>query len=124
MIRKAVFVDPNPEMMKATAATGVDRIEIYTEPYAAAFGTPNQARELERVRETARAAVALGMAVNCGHDLDLENTPLLAREVPEIVEASIGHALIADALYVGYPEAVRRYVRACNGETVEAPVTQ
>jgi pyridoxine 5-phosphate synthase len=64
------------------------------------------------------------MAVNCGHDLNLRNTPLLAREVPEIVEASIGHALIADALYVGLAETVRRYVRACRGEAVDAPVTQ
>ena len=64
------------------------------------------------------------MKVNCGHDLNLRNTPLLAREVPEIVEASIGHALIADALYLGLPEAVRRYARVCRGEAVDAPVTQ
>jgi len=64
------------------------------------------------------------MAVNCGHDLNLRNTPLLAREVPEIVEASIGHALIADALYLGLAETVQRYVRACRGEAVDAPVTQ
>ena len=72
----------------------------------------------------ALAAVALGMGVNCGHDLNLRNTPLLAREVPEIVEASIGHALIADALYLGFAETVRRYARVCRGEAVDAPVTQ
>jgi len=123
-IRTAIFVDPNPEMMPAAAATGVDRIEIYTEPYAAAFGTPRFVEELARVTRTAAAAAAHGMAVNCGHDLDLRNTPLLAREVPEIVEASIGHALIADALYLGFPEAVRRYARVCRGEAVDAPTTR
>ncbi len=123
-IRTAIFVDPNPEMMKAAAATGADRIEIYTEPYAAAWGTPALKTELARVRDTARAAVAHGLAVNCGHDLNLRNTPLLAREVPEIVEASIGHALIADALYLGLGETVARYVRACRGEAVDAPLTQ
>jgi len=123
-IRTAVFVDANPEMMAATAATGVDRIEIYTEPYASAWGKPELVRELDRVKRTAKAAVAAGMQVNAGHDLDLRNLPLLAREVPDIVEASIGHALIADALYIGLDEAVRRYVRACRGEAVDAPVTR
>jgi pyridoxine 5-phosphate synthase len=123
-IRTAIFVDPDPERMAAAAATGVDRVEIYTEPYASAWGKPELVRELDRVRATARAATAAGMKVNAGHDLDLRNTPLLAREVPEIVEASIGHALIADALYIGLPEAVRRYARACRGEAVDAPVTK
>jgi len=122
-IRTAVFVDPLPEMMAAVGKTGVDRIEIYTEPYAAAWGKPELKTELERTRATARAAVAAGMKVNCGHDLNLRNTPLLAREVPEIVEASIGHALIADALYIGLAEAVQRYARACRGEAVDAPTT-
>jgi len=123
-VRTAIFVDPNPDMMKAAAATGVERVEIYTEPYASAWGRPELKKELARVKETAQAAVAHGMAVNAGHDLNLRNTPLLAREVPEIVEASIGHALLADALYLGLPETVRRYVRACRGEAVDAPVTQ
>lgn len=123
-IRTAIFVDPAPAMMPAAAATGVDRVEIYTEPYAAAFGTTTFADELGRVRETARAAVACGMAVNAGHDLNLLNTPVLAREVPEIVEASIGHALLADALYLGLAETVRRYVAACRGEDLAAPRTK
>ena len=123
-IRTAIFMDCVPEAMAAAAATGGDRVELYTEPYAASFGTPRFPAELERVKATAQAAVAAGMKVNAGHDLTLRNTPLLARTVPEIVEASIGHALIADALYVGLAEAVRRYVRACNGEAVDAPVTQ
>ncbi len=123
-VRTAIFVDPEPAMMAAAAATGVDRVEIYTEPYAAAFGTPRQAAELARLRATARAAVAAGMGVNAGHDLDLRNLPEVVREVPEIVEVSIGHALIADALYVGFPEAIRRYARSCRGEVVEAPITK
>jgi len=84
-IRTAVFVDPVPDMMPAVAATGVDRIEIYTEPYASAWGTPRLATELDRLQRTARAAVAAGMKVNAGHDLNLRNMPLVAREVPEIV---------------------------------------
>jgi pyridoxine 5-phosphate synthase len=123
-VRVSIFVDANADMMRAAAATGADRVEIYTEPYAAAFGTPRQAAELARVMDTARAAVAAGMGVNAGHDLDLRNLPLLAREVPEIAEASIGHALIADALYLGLAETVRRYVRACRGEAVDAPATR
>lgn len=123
-VRTAIFVDPNPDMMKAAAATGVDRVEIYTEPYASAWGKPELKRELERVKLTAQAAVAHGMQVNAGHDLNLRNTPLLAREVPEIAEASIGHALLVDALYLGIAETVRRYVRACRGEAVDAPITQ
>jgi pyridoxine 5-phosphate synthase len=123
-IRTAAFVDPVPEMMPAVAATGVDRVEIYTEPYASAWGTSRFTGELDRVKRTAAAAVAAGMKVNAGHDLNLRNTPLLARFVPEVVEASIGHALIADALYLGLAEAVQRYVRACRGEAVDAPVTQ
>ncbi len=122
-IRTAVFVDPVPEMMAAVAATGVDRVEIYTEPYASSWGTAKLKDELDRVKRTAAAAVAVGMQVNAGHDLNLRNTPLLARTVPEIVEASIGHALIADALYLGLAETVRRYVRVCRGEAVDAPVT-
>ena len=122
-VRTAIFVDPNPRMMKAAAATGVARVEIYTEPYASAWGTARFLDELDRVKRTAAAATEHGLQVNAGHDLNLRNTPLLAREVPAIVEASIGHALIADALYIGLGEAVRRYVRACRGEAVDAPVT-
>jgi pyridoxine 5-phosphate synthase len=123
-IRTAIFVDPDPSKMEAAAATGADRVEIYTEPYAKAWGTPQLKVELERLRATARAAIAHGMKVNCGHDLDLRNTPLIAREVPELDEASIGHALLADALYLGLAESVQRYARACRGEVVDAPVTQ
>lgn len=123
-IRTSIFMDPNPDQMAAAAGTGADRVEIYTEPYASAWGSARFEAELLRVKHTAQQAVAHGMQVNCGHDLNLRNLPILAREVPELVEASIGHALIADALYLGLPETVRRYVRAGRGEAVDAPITQ
>ena len=122
-IRTSIFVDANAAMMEEAAKTGARRIEIYTGPYAEAQGMPNAEMEFSRVRDTARAAAALGMGVNAGHDLDLRNLPRLAREVAEINEASIGHAIIADALHLGLAEAVRRYVAACRGETAEAPTT-
>ena len=124
-IRTAIFVDASAETMPLAAETGTQRVEIYTEPYAAGFGTPRQETELSRVRDCAREASRAGLGVNAGHDLDLHNLPLLAREVPEILEVSIGHALVADALYLGLDAATRAYVRATRGETVEdIPVTQ
>lgn len=123
-IRVALFVDANPEAGALAAQSGADRVEIYTEPYGAAFGTPRARAELGRVRDTARAASAAGLGVNAGHDLTLANLPLLAREVPEILEVSIGHALVADALYLGLAEAVRRYVAAAAGIDVDSVRTK
>jgi pyridoxine 5-phosphate synthase len=114
-IRVAVFMDAEPETVALASLTGADRIEIYTEPYGAAYGTPLWQRELRRVRESAKRATEAGLGVNAGHDLNLHNLPALAREVPEILEVSIGHALVADALYLGFPETVRRYVAATAG---------
>jgi pyridoxine 5-phosphate synthase len=123
-IRTAIFMDAEPAAMAAAAETGTQRVEIYTEPYAAAWTTPRREAEVARLAATARAAAAAGLGVNAGHDLDLHNTPRIARDLPEILEVSIGHALLSDALYLGLPEAVARYVRACRGEDVEAPVTR
>lgn len=120
-IRTAIFVDPNSAMMEAAQKTGVDRVEIYTEPYAHAFGTEHEQQELERFRDCAREATSLGMGVNAGHDLNLENLPLVAREIPEVLEVSIGHALLTDALYLGMEEALKRYLQAVQGTHVEAP---
>lgn len=122
-IRTSIFMDANAESIEEAAKSGARRIEIYTGPYAEAFGTPTAEAEFERVKDTARAALSCGMGVNAGHDLDLKNLPRLAREVPEIREASIGHALLGDALYLGLTETVRRYLAACRGESVEAPTT-
>ena len=118
-IRTALFMDADPERIVRAAEIGAERVEIYTEPYAAAFGTERGAHELGRVRDCARAATRAGLGVNAGHDLSLVNLPLLAREVPEILEVSIGHALIADALYLGLAEAVRRY--RCAAEGLDVP---
>jgi len=123
-IRVAVFMDPDPERIALAKELGAERVEIYTEPYAAAFGTERGAQELGRVRESARAATRAGLGVNAGHDLTLLNLPPLAREVPEILEVSIGHALIADALYLGLAEAVRRYRRAAEGLDVPSVRTK
>ena len=122
-IRTSIFLDAGTSALEAARATGADRIEIYTEPFARAYGGPDQAAETERVRACAAGARALGLAVNAGHDLDLRNLPHLAREVPQIAEVSIGHALLADALYLGLAEAVSRYVAATRGEDVLAPRT-
>ena len=123
-IRVALFVDPDPDRATLAAATGADRIEIYTEPYGAAFGTPRAPEQLARVRATARTAEAVGLGVNAGHDLSLVNLPTLAREVPQLLEVSIGHALIADALYLGLDETVRRYVAAAAGMDVASVRTK
>ena len=123
-VRTAIFMDPEPAQMALAAATGAARVELYTEPYAAAWSTPRRAEELARLQACARALAAAGLGVNAGHDLDLRNLPRLAREVPEISEASIGHAIVADALYLGLTETIRRYVAACRGEAVEAPTTR
>lgn len=121
--RTAIFMDPVAASMAAAAQTGADRVEIYTEPYASAFGTARQDAELARVTEAATAATENGLGVNAGHDLDLRNTPTLARALPQLAEVSIGHALVADALYLGLHETVRRYLAAVRGEAVEAPAT-
>jgi len=122
-IRSAIFIDPNPELMDLAPATGTQRVEIYTEPYAAAYGTDKQREELDRFKDCARRATAAGIGVNAGHDLNLLNMPIVAREIPELLEVSIGHALLADALYIGLEEAVRRYVSVTRGEVASAPKT-
>jgi pyridoxine 5-phosphate synthase len=90
---------------------GADRIELYTEPYAAAHGTPRQDAQLERYAAAAQAALAVGLGINAGHDLNRANLTDFLRAVPGVQEVSIGHALIADALELGYTETVRDYQR-------------
>jgi pyridoxine 5-phosphate synthase len=123
-IRSAIFIDPDPELMDLAPATETQRVEIYTEPYAAAYGTDKERVELDRFRACAQRATAAGIGVNAGHDLNLLNMPIVAREIPELLEVSIGHALVADALYIGLEEAVRRYVSLKRGEVVDAPKTR
>jgi len=111
-VRVSLFMDPVPEAMKAAADLGADRIELYTEPYARAFGAAEQQAVLGRYAEAALAAQRSGLGVNAGHDLNLRNLPVFLRSVPKVLEVSIGHALISDALDLGFAEAVRRYLEA------------
>jgi pyridoxine 5-phosphate synthase len=110
-VRVSLFMDPLPEAMPYVAQLGAERIELYTESYASAWGTPRQAEVLAAFTATARAALALGLGINAGHDLNRDNLTTFLREVPGVQEVSIGHALIADALELGYAETVRDYQR-------------
>jgi len=111
-VRVSLFMDPVAEAMTAAAGLGADRIELYTEPYARAFGTAEQEAVLGRYAEASRAAQRSRLGVNAGHDLSLPNLPVFLRSVPKVLEVSIGHALISDALELGLAEAVRRYLEA------------
>ena len=108
-VRVSLFMDPEPAAMAHVAALGAQRIELYTEPYAAAFGTAEQDAWLARYAAAAQAARAAGLGVNAGHDLNLQNLAVFLRAVPGVDEVSIGHALIADALEFGLAAAVRKY---------------
>jgi pyridoxine 5-phosphate synthase len=109
--RVSLFMDPEPAQMAAARAVGADRVELYTEPYAAAWHTPNRALQLERYRAAAQAAMEVGLGVNAGHDLNRENLTAFLHTVPGVAEVSIGHALIADALELGYAATVADYNR-------------
>ena len=111
-VRVSLFMDPVPEQMALARAVGADRVELYTEPYAAAWGTPQQAEQLEIYRAAAQAALDVGLGVNAGHDLNQGNLAAFVRGVPGVLEVSIGHALIADALELGYGATVIAY-QAC-----------
>lgn len=109
-IRVSIFVDPDPTMVEGAAATGTDRIELYTESYARNFQV-NKEQAVAPYMAAARTAVELGLGINAGHDLDLKNLAYFARQVPGLQEVSIGHALVCDALYLGYENAVQLYKR-------------
>ena len=111
-VRVSLFMDPVPEAMAGVRALGAERIELYTETYASAHGTPRQAEVLDRFTRTAQAALGLGLGINAGHDLSLANLTDFIRAVPGVAEVSIGHALIADALEFGLHDTVQRYLRA------------
>ena len=104
-------MDADASAMAAARAVGADRVELYTEPYAAAWGSPGQAAQLQRFADAARAARTAGLGINAGHDLNRDNLTAFLREVPGVQEVSIGHALIADALELGYSAAVGDYLR-------------
>ena len=111
-IRVSLFMDADEHAMAAARDIGADRVELYTEPYARAFGTPGQDAVLGRYSTAASAAISNGLGVNAGHDLNRENLPLFLRSVPGVLEVSIGHALVADALEFGMAQAIRLYLDA------------
>ena len=110
-IRVSIFMDPDPGPMAAAAAVGIDRVELYTGPYARAWGGPEQAAETARLFAAAEAAVAAGLVLNAGHDLDRHNL-LGLRGLPGLEEVSIGHAQICRALEVGTRRSVRELLAA------------
>ena len=111
-VRVSLFMDPVPEQMAQARAAGADRVELYTEPFAAAWGSAAQAQQLDQYRAAAEAALDAGLGVNAGHDLNRDNLAAFVRSVPGVLEVSIGHALIADALELGYAATVQAYL-AC-----------
>jgi pyridoxine 5-phosphate synthase len=112
--RVSLFMDPVASMMSLAKQIGADRVELYTEPYAAAFAAGRFEEGVGPYVSAARAAREAGLGVNAGHDLNLDNLPAFVRSVPGVNEVSIGHALIADALELGLAETVRRYIAACR----------
>jgi pyridoxine 5-phosphate synthase len=113
-VRVSLFMDPVPENMTKAKALGADRIELYTEPYAKFFGTPDEQKWVDAYAATAVAAAKLGLGVNAGHDLNLQNLSRFVRDVPNVLEVSIGHALIADAIEFGLNATVKKYLSAID----------
>jgi len=110
-IRVSIFVDPDPEMVAAAADTGTDRVELYTEAYAREF-PDNPELAIAPYVEAAKVAQQIGIGLNAGHDLDLHNLRYFNQHIPGLLEVSIGHALISDALYLGLEETIKRYLAA------------
>lgn len=113
-VRVSLFMDPLPTMMDAVKDVGADRVELYTEGYAASRGTPQADAVLAAYADTARAAQAAGLEVNAGHDLSRDNLTDFLRAVPGVKEVSIGHAFVSDALELGYTATTRDYLRCID----------
>lgn len=110
-IRVSIFVDPDINMVIGAKETGTDRIELYTEGYAKEYAMGNKQQAINPYAEAAKKANELGLGINAGHDLDLNNLKYFAENIPGLLEVSIGHALICDALYFGLENAVQLYKR-------------
>lgn len=110
-IRVSIFVDPVIEMVEGAAATGTDRIELYTEAYAKKYATGEKQQAIEPYIAAAEKAKQLGLGLNAGHDLDLHNLHYFKQNIPWVDEVSIGHALICDAIYLGYQNTIQLYKR-------------
>ncbi|MBT3417338.1 MAG: pyridoxine 5'-phosphate synthase [Flavobacteriales bacterium] len=109
-IRTSIFVDPNIEMIEGAKNCGTDRIELYTEDYAINCES-NKEKAIAPYLEAAKKATELGLGINAGHDLSLQNLEFFAKEIPNLEEVSIGHALISDALYLGLENSIQMYKR-------------
>ncbi len=109
-IRTSIFIETDPEMIQRAADVGTDRVELYTEPYAANFYT-DKAVAVAPFTQAAMVAHEAGLGLNAGHDLNLDNLQYFAEQVPHLLEVSIGHALIADALYFGLHNTIQLYLR-------------
>lgn len=109
-IRTSIFLDPNPEMVKFAAETGTDRIELYTEAYAKNYSRDKE-NAIKPYIETAVEAEKIGLGINAGHDLSLDNLKYFAENIPNLLEVSIGHALISEALYLGLENTVQAYLK-------------
>jgi pyridoxine 5-phosphate synthase len=114
-IRVSIFVDPVIKMVEGAAETGTDRIELYTEGYAKQFGAGNGESGIRPYVEAAVKAKELGLGLNAGHDLDLQNLKFFKENIPWLDEVSIGHALICDAIYLGLENTVQLYKRQLQG---------
>ncbi|MBL0183631.1 MAG: pyridoxine 5'-phosphate synthase [Chitinophagaceae bacterium] len=110
-IRVSIFVDPVVEMVEGAKATGTDRIELYTESFASQFAAGNRQLAIAPYITAAVKANELGLGINAGHDLDLQNLKYFSENIPGLLEVSIGHALICDAIYLGLENAVQLYKR-------------
>ena len=110
-IRVSIFVDPDIDMVIGAKETGTDRIELYTEGYTKKYATGNKQSAIQEYILAAKKANELNLGINAGHDLDLTNLKYFAQNIPELLEVSIGHALISDALYFGLENAVQLYKR-------------
>jgi pyridoxine 5-phosphate synthase len=115
-VRVSLFMDAEAERIAEAAGVGADRVELYTEPYAKAFGTDAEPVSLAQYAAAARAAQSAGLGINAGHDLNQENLPRFLKAVPGVLEVSIGHALIADALEDGLAATVRNYLAAVSAK--------
>src|SRR5579859_221408 len=120
-IRSSLFLEPDPAQIERAGELGADRIELYTGPYASAFGTAASEEILRAHRDAARLARRIGLGVNAGHDLDLKNIPSFVRAVKGLQETSIGHALVNDALYMGLTRAVKAYLKALGSRPPKLP---
>lgn len=110
-IRVSVFIDPLPGMAAGAKAAGADRIELYTEAYARAYAEGKAAEVIAAYQSAAEEAHLAGLGINAGHDLDLHNLAYFAQHLPHLAEVSIGHALVADALYYGWQNTIQLYQR-------------